>query len=232
VASLGFYWLADQQRIERLWLSLLPLGARTRVRAVWAAVYREVGIYVRGEVAIIGLTMLALLALFTLLDLPGGVLLAIAGGLAQVVPLLGPPLAVLPGALAALTQGPLSAALALAGALGALLAIRLMVAPRVFREGINTNPVLVVVLILALFEAGGLGLALLGPPLAAAIQATTRVLAGEGRALRAQVGPAQLDSLANRLDGIAAAVAPDRPDAARLQGLIERARRLLAEAAA
>jgi predicted PurR-regulated permease PerM len=230
IASLGFYWLAEQQRIERLWLSLLPLGARTQARAIWREVYHEIGVYVRGEAVIVALTTVALLMIFNALHVPGASILAITGGLAQVVPIIGPPLAVLPGTLAALAQGQASAAIALAGAVCALLVIRLLVAPRIFRAGINPNPVLVIVLILALFQAGGVVLMLLAPPLAAAIHTTTRILADNERAKASAPRPGEIASLHTNLDDIAAKIAVDHPDARRIQDMIERARRLVDQA--
>jgi predicted PurR-regulated permease PerM len=230
VASLGFYWIADQQRIEQLWISLLPLGSRARTRTIWREVYHEIGVYVRGEAAIVTLTTAALLILLSALDVPGATILAVAGGLAQVVPILGPPLAVLPGAVVALAQGQLSAALALAGSVAALLAIRLIVAPRVFREGISPNPVLVIVLILALFQAGGVVLMLLAPPLATAIQTITRILSDEQRARAVAPRADQIGALRDRLDSIAAAITTDHPDTRRLQDMIDRARRLVDQA--
>lgn len=230
VASLGFYWIADQQRIERLWISLLPLGSRARARTIWREVYHEIGVYVRGETAIVTLTTAALLIILTALDVPGATLLAVGGGLAQVVPILGPPLAILPGALTALSQGQVSAALALLGSLAVVLSIRLFVAPRVFREGITPNPVLVIVLILALFQAGGLLLMLLAPPLATAIQSTTRILAEDRRARANTPRVERIGDLQGRLDAIAAGISPDTPDSRRLQDMVERARRLVEQA--
>lgn len=228
VAALGFYWLLDQPRIERLWLSLLPLTARTRVRAVWVEIYREVGIYVRGVVVQVIITSLALNIVFELLGIPGAVILATLGGLSQVVPLLGPPLAILPAALIALSQGWLTAGLTLIGALAVLLIIRLLVAPRFYANGINVNPVLIIVLIMALFEVGGLAMILLAPPLAAAIQASARVLNNSQRSQTSSNGKAT--ALQERLDQISASIDADSPEAARLQGLVERARRLVGEA--
>lgn len=227
VASLGFYWLADQRRIERLWLSLMPLEARARARAVWREVYHEIGVYVRGEAAIILIITVALLAILGGLGVPGASLLALAGGLAQVMPILGPPLAVLPGALAAFGQSPAHGAAALAGSVGALLFVRIFVAPRLFRAGTSPNPVLLIVLILALFQAGGVVLVLLGPPLAAAIQAAARTLGDERLARQRPAGPDRRDELSRRLDAIAADIAADHPDGRRLLDMVERARRLV-----
>ena len=228
-ASLGFYWLVDEQRIVRLWLSLLPLDARTRVRALSTAVYGEVGIYVRGVVAMAVLTTITLLVIYKLAGLPGAAVLALMGGLAQVVPLLGPTLAVLPGSLVALGQGQPVAAGVLAAALVALTLLRLGLAPRLLRRGIGVNPVLVVVLIMALAELGGLPLILLAPPLAAALQAGTRAIVEISKGEAARPQSALVSELEQRLAAVAASAAGS-PENLRLQSLVARARALLAEA--
>jgi predicted PurR-regulated permease PerM len=230
VASLGFYWIADQQRIERLWLSLLTVSARPQAREIWREIYRELGVYVRVEAGLVILTTSALLLIFSALQVPGASILAVTGGLAQVVPIIGPPLAMVPGTLAALTQGQASATMALVGAVAAVLAIRLLVIPRIFSAGISPNPVLVIMLILALFQTGGVVMMLLAPPLAAAIQTTTRILAVDRRARASTSRPQQLDNLHDNLNDIAAGVAADGPDARRIQDMIERARRLVEQA--
>lgn len=228
-AALGFYWLVDEQRITRLWLSLLPLTVRTRVRALGSAVYREVGIYVRGVAALVFLTTAVLLLIYSLAGVPGAAALALAAGLAQVVPLLGPVLAVAPGAIAALDRGETVAAAVLATSAAAMALIRLGLAPRLLRRGIGVNPVLVVVLIMALAELGGLPLILLAPPAAAALQAATRALMDTGRGEAARIQATRVTELEQRLAEVAA-VAEASPDNLRLQSLVTRARALLAEA--
>jgi len=230
VASLGFYWLVEEQRFTRLWLSLLPLGARTRVRAVWGEISHEIGIFVRGVATIVALTTVALLSVYTLLGVPAAAILALVGGLVMVVPLLGPLLAVVPGVLMALSQSQATAALALAGGIFVVAVMRFVVTPWLFRDGINVNPVLVVVVIMALAEAGGVALVLLGPPLAAALQASTRALLQRQRSASAQPNAGLIGGLEGRLAAIEAQIDPGDANAQRLQGMVERARRLLTDA--
>lgn len=228
-AALGFYWLMDERRITRLWLSLLPVGARTRVRALGAAIYSEVGVYVRSVGVLVVLTTAALLLIYKLAGVPGASALALLGGVAQVVPLLGPPLAIIPAALVVLAQGGWGAAVALAAAVVSVAAIRLVLAPRLASGGVSVNPVLVVVVIMALAELGGIPLILLAPPLAAALQAATRALVDTGRTAAGRTRAAQIDELEERLAAVAAETADDS-DAIRVRALAERARALLAAA--
>jgi predicted PurR-regulated permease PerM len=229
-ATLGFYWMLDRQRIERLWLSLLPLEARTTARGVWTQVYDEMGIYVRGEAVLVALAALALLSVYAALGVPAAALLAVVGGIAQVVPLLGLPLAVLPALLAALTQGPQTAGLTLVGALYVLGVIRFVIGRRVFGAGVNVNPVLVMFMIIVLADIGGLWMILLAPPLAAAAQASLRILTVE-RSARVS-GEPRSAALLERLDAVEAALAARDGEDPRLADLLARARRLVNEAGA
>ncbi|MEN9933445.1 MAG: hypothetical protein RLZZ387_24 [Chloroflexota bacterium] len=232
-ATLGFYWLLDRQRIERLWLSLLPLDTRTTARGVWQQVYDEVGIYVRGESAIVALSTLALLSVYGALEVPGAGLLALVGGLAQVVPLLGLPLAVAVGVSAALTQGPVTGALTLAGSVYVLSVIRVVIGRRMYESGINVNPVLVMFMIIALADIGGVWMILLAPPLAAALQASVRIMTSDQRAAARPVatGAVQASALRARLDAVETGLAERGASDPRLTGMLVRARRLVDEAA-
>jgi predicted PurR-regulated permease PerM len=51
VLSLSIYWSIDQEHFERLWLSLVSAKYRSRARTIWRSVEREVGAYMRSEVA-------------------------------------------------------------------------------------------------------------------------------------------------------------------------------------
>jgi putative permease len=223
--SLGAYWLIDQTRIERLWLSLLPLQARSQTRQVWIRVYHEVGLYVRGGLILAVVTSLLLFVAYTLLGLPGAMLLALFGGAALIVPVLGPILAVLPPLIVAATQAPATAMLTIAVIIGCIALVKGLVSPLLFHDGISVNPVLTIICIMALGEAGGIGLILLGPPLAAAIQTTVQALRSEALPVTSTPLPdaEALHTLHARLDAIAA----EDTTTPQVQSLVARARELV-----
>ena len=232
VASLAFYWLLDRARLERLWLSMLPLRARVPARTLWEQIYREVGIFVRGEAAMVLLTVIALLSAYEIAGLPGAALLALVGGLAQVLPLIGPPVALVPALAVAATQGPTAVGYTLGLGILVLGIIKLVIAPRVFRKGLNVNPVLLVIVIMALANVGGVVAILLAPPVTAAIQVAARVLFSERQQAAPQQLPApeteQIQTLQEQI-----AVIELRADLAgepQVQALLARARRIVADA--
>lgn len=228
-ASLGFYWLADQQQIERLWLSLLPLHLRTTARAIWIEAYAAVGLYLRHELVTVGVSTLLLVAVYGLLEVPGASLLALAGGLVQVVPVMGVPLAVLLGVLVAATQGWDTALFTLGAVLTALSVTHVVVRPRLLKAGPSINPVLVIVLIMALAELAGIWAILFAAPLAAAVQAAIQAMRAEhGYTIPNPTTVKALD-FQQRLDKAAAQIEAAAEPAPRLRDLLGRARKLVGE---
>ena len=202
VATLCFYWLLEQPAIERLWLSLLPLQVRVPVRAGWKQIYAEIGLYVRQEVVVIVLTTLVLASLFSVLGVPGAVVLAILGGIAQVIPLIGLPLALIPATLVLATRDPAMAGFLFGLALLSLGIIKGLIGPRLLRQGISINPLLVILLILALAKLGGLALIVLAPPLAAAIQTCLRIFSNEQRSASQSSVANEYTALNQQLDAL------------------------------
>lgn len=229
VITLSFYWLLEQQRFERLWLSLLPLQVRVSARAIWAQIHNEVSSYIRGEAIIVMLTVLSLTSVYTLLDIPGAVVLSLLGGIAQVVPLLGLPIAIFPAVVVALTKGTSTAILTLATALLVLSIIKLIIAPRVFRGSININPVLVIFLIMVLANTVGVFMILFAPPLAAALQVGFGVITSDQRSNAARSQVSQLHTLQERLAEIEARIEHEQQDNPKLQDMLTRAKKLVAD---
>lgn len=228
VASLCFYWLLEQPAIERLWLSLLPLQARVPIRAGWKQIYAEIGLYVRQEVVVIVLTTVVLASLFSLLEVPGAVVLAILGGIAQVIPLIGLPLALIPATLVLATTDLAMAGILFGLALLSLAIIKGLIGPRLLRKGISTNPVLVILLILALAKLGGLASIVLAPPLAAAIQTCLRIFSSEQRSAGQNNVASEYTALSQQLDALEARNG-DTPSL-QLKSFVARTRSLLGRA--
>lgn len=175
--SLSFYWLSEVTHFERLWLSLLPVGARIRARAIWRNAENAVGAYIRATLAATMCAGLLLLGAYRLLDqipavgmIPFAATLALLGGISHLVPRVGPGLVVLLSAAVAASTG-----LASAAAVG-LVGIAIHIGAHHLGEWVlhtgseRVNPLLQVLLLLALGEVGGFGAMIFAPPLAALVQ--------------------------------------------------------------
>ncbi len=168
--SLAYYWLIEAAHFERLWLSLLPVSTRVRARDIWRNTESAVGAYIRSTVVAVTVAGMLLLTLYTLVGLPFRSLLALLGGVAHIVPSLGPALGLLPAVLVALTISPLEALLVLVGGVLVQLLTQQLVVRMLKAQAVKVNPLLQVLLILALADLGGFLAIVFGPPLAAMIQ--------------------------------------------------------------
>jgi predicted PurR-regulated permease PerM len=169
VLVLSIYWSIDRDRFERLWLSMLHAERRIRVRTIWQDIEEGVGAYVRST----GILMVAsglLLALgYRILGLDAPITLAVIAALLGLIPLLGWAFAIVPAMLVGLIGGPVVAALAALVTLVVFLALKLLVASRL-SDYRRSNPILTVLVMIALTDVFGILGLLLAIPLATVIQ--------------------------------------------------------------
>jgi putative permease len=169
ILFLSIYWSINQIHFERLWLSLLPSGQRKQARGIWQTIELDLGAYIRSEVLQSLLAALLLGLGYWLLGSPYPALLALIGALAWLIPVVGAPLAmILPLVLGLLTSVQLGLTTALY-TLVVLIALQVWVEPRLFRRKWN-NPMLTLVILLAMGDAFGLLGIILAPPLSAVCQ--------------------------------------------------------------
>jgi putative permease len=169
ILFLSIYWSINQIHFERLWLSLLPSGQRKKARDVWRSVEPDIGAYLRSEVIQSLLAGLLLGLGYWLLGSPYPALLALAGAIASLIPVVGGALVVIPVFLVGLLT---SVQLSLVTALYALVvmsAVGIWVKPRLFSRRWE-NPVLSVVLLIAMADAFGLVGLILAPPVSVVCQ--------------------------------------------------------------
>ena len=169
ILFLSLYWSINQIHFERLWLSLLPPGQRKQVRDIWRTIELDIGVYIRGEVVQSLLAGLLLGLGYWLLGSPYPALLALAGALAGMIPVVGVALAVIPVLLVGLLTSVQLSLLTALYALVVLIALGVWVKPRLFNRRWD-NPILTVVILIAMADAFGLLGIIIAPPLSAACQ--------------------------------------------------------------
>jgi len=169
ILFLSLYWSINQNHFERLWLSLLPSGQRRQARDVWQTVESDIGAYIHGQIILSLLVGLLLGLGLWLLGSPYPALLALVGALASLIPVVGPVLVVVMVLLVGLLSSVQLSLLTTVYALSVLLALAVWVKPRLFKRNWD-NPVLTVVLLLAMADAFGLLGIILAPPLSVVCQ--------------------------------------------------------------
>jgi putative permease len=169
VLFLSIYWSINQIHFERLWLSLLPSGQRKQARGIWRTIEPDIGAYIRGQVIHSLLAGLLLGLGYGLLGSPYPALLALTGALACLIPVVGVALAVVPVLLVGLLTSVQLGLFTALYALVVLVALGVWVKPRLFNRRWD-NPILTVVLLIALADAFGLVGIIAAPPLSVVCQ--------------------------------------------------------------
>lgn len=169
VLFLSLYWSSNQIHFERLWLSLLPPGQRKQVREIWQTIELDLSLYLRGQVFQSLLAGLLLGLGYWAIGSPYALLLALTGALVCLIPVFGTPLALLSPLLVGLLTGVQLSLWTTLYTLVVLLALGIWVKPRLFKRR-QDNPILTVIILIALADAFGLLGILIAPPLSAACQ--------------------------------------------------------------
>jgi len=170
VFFLAFYWLVERSSIKRVLLRLVPPSRARGVNVVWLEVEQKLGGWVRGQI----LVMLAMAMMtgtgFWLIGLPNPVLLGVLAGVAELVPMVGPFLAVAPAVLVALGISPWTAFVVLIFAVAAQQIESNFLVPRIMGHAVGVSPLTVMLGILIGAILYGLPGAFLAVPIAGAIQ--------------------------------------------------------------
>lgn len=169
ILFLSIYWTAGQIHFERLWLSLLPSNQRKQARDIWRTIEPDIGAYIRVEVIQSLLTGLLLGLGFWLLGSPYPAFLALTGALVCLIPVVGAVLAVIPPLLVGLLTSVQLSLFTTLYALAILITLKVWVKPRLFIRRWD-NPILDVVLLIALAEAFGLVGIIIAPPVSVVCQ--------------------------------------------------------------
>ena len=178
VLFLSIYWSINQNHFERLWLSLLPSEQRTPARDIWRTLEHDLGAYIRSEVVQSLLAVMLLGFGYWLLGSRYPALLAVVGAVAWLIPVVGAALAVVLPLLLGLLTGAQLSLLTVFYTLVVLVALQVWVEPRLFRRNWD-NPILTLVILLALADAFGLLGIILAPPLSVVCQILWNLLVSD-----------------------------------------------------
>jgi predicted PurR-regulated permease PerM len=167
--------------------------------------------------------------LYRVSGIPFATSLALIGGLSHIVPRLGPAFALLPALLAGLARSPLHALVLLLVGGAIQVATHRFAVRSMKEEALKVNPLLQVLLLLALAYLGGLWAMVFAPPLAALIQVLYASLLTTTTIT--QQRESELDVLAERLARLQSSPEAERVEIAstlrRSSELLTKARALL-----
>jgi predicted PurR-regulated permease PerM len=168
--AIVFFWLVEHARLQRYTLAFLPASRRAGARRAWNEIEARLGLWVHGQLILMGSIGVATGIAYTLLGLPGALLLGLIAALAEAIPIVGPLLGAIPAVLVAATVSPeLALVVAAIYLLFQIIESNVLV-PLVMRNTIGISPLLVLFSLLIGAAVGGLVGAFIAVPLAASIE--------------------------------------------------------------
>jgi predicted PurR-regulated permease PerM len=168
--TLVFFWLLEHARLQRYLLAYFPADNRPGARDIWNEVETRLGLWVRGQLTLMGTMGVATGTAYFLLGVPGALLLGLIAALTEAIPIVGPLLGAIPAVLVASTVSP-ELALIVAGVYVVIQLIEgSVLVPLVMRNTIGISPLLVMVSLLVGAAVGGLLGALLAVPIVASAE--------------------------------------------------------------
>ncbi|MEO8570103.1 MAG: AI-2E family transporter [Chloroflexota bacterium] len=170
ILTIVFFWLMEHARIQRYVLAYLPADRRAGTRNAWNEVETRLGLWVRGQLTLMGVMGVATGVAYTVLGLPGALLLGLIAALTEAIPIVGPLLGAVPAILVAATVSP-QLALTVAGVYVVIQLVEgSVLVPLIMRNTIGISPLLVLLSLLVGSAAGGLVGAFLAVPVAASAE--------------------------------------------------------------
>jgi putative permease len=171
---LVFFMLYYKQIVIDTIVSWLPDGRRTQIVDIAHEVNNSIGGYLRGQVAVsLIVALLATIALFTL-GIPHPIFCGIFAGAASILPFIGVIIATLPALFFAWFKFQSAAMLGQTTFAFAMIYFveGYVIKPLVFKESMNLNPLVTIIMVMALGETLGFWGILLALPIASAIKIT------------------------------------------------------------
>ncbi len=167
--ALVFFWLTERPRLQRYALAFAPQERRAGIRDAWNEIESRLGMWVRGQLILMATIGFATGIAYTVIGLPGALLLALIAALTEVVPIVGPLIGAVPAFLVATTISP-EAAIATIGTYVLIHAVEgNVLVPMVMRNTVGISPFLVLVSLLVGGAAGGILGAIVAVPIVAGL---------------------------------------------------------------
>lgn len=169
ILVLSLYWSINQVHFERLWLSILPSGQRKKVRGIWRTIEPSIGAYVRGQVLHSILVGIALGLGYWLIGSSSPALLALVGIIGSMIPVVGLFLVVFTTLMLGLLSSVQVSLFTVIYTIVILTVLGILVKPRLINRQWD-NPILTLVLLIALADELGMVGIVIAPPLSVVSQ--------------------------------------------------------------
>jgi predicted PurR-regulated permease PerM len=171
VLALVFFWMTERPRLIRYTLSFVPAGRRGGARDAWNDVELRLGRWFRGQLVLMAIMAVLSTIAYTILGLPGALLLGVIAGIAEFIPLIGPAIGAVPALLVAAALRPEVLVLTVIAYVAIHFLEGNVLVPIVMRNAVGVSPFVVIVSLLVGSAIDGWLGALLAVPTFAAVEA-------------------------------------------------------------
>ena len=170
IMVIAFHWTLEGQRTIQSFMQLFSIDQRESIGEMISAMEVKVGYYIVGQgVLCLIIGVMALIA-YLLIGLPNALLLAVAAGVLEAVPMIGPLLGAIPAAVIALSVSPGKMIWVIVATLVIQQIENSLLVPRIMRKAVGINPFVSLLSIFAFSSMFGIAGALMAIPMAAIIQ--------------------------------------------------------------
>lgn len=174
LSVISFYLMEDRPNLKKHLDFIFGLKKGSLMYKVMCELELRLGGWVRGEIFLMlivgGLNYVG----FLLIGLPNAIPLAVIAGLLELVPNIGPTIAAVPAAIVGFSISPTHGFLTLGLAILVQQLENNLIVPKVMQRTTNLHPVVTIVSLLAGYQLGGPGLAVLSLPIVLTVEVILR----------------------------------------------------------
>lgn len=180
ILVLSFYMLIEKNTLVSYFSNLFPEERRESLAQIFRKFNTKMGQWLGGHLLLMVVVGLLDAIALVALGIPYALILAIWGGLMELIPYLGPWLALIPAAIIGFTISPLAAVLIVAAYLIIQQIEAQFLAPKILGKAVGLSPVIIILALLA----GAKLMGILGMVIAVPVAATIAVLIQEWPEIR------------------------------------------------
>ncbi|OGE80950.1 MAG: hypothetical protein A2826_00285 [Candidatus Doudnabacteria bacterium RIFCSPHIGHO2_01_FULL_43_23] len=169
VLVISFYLVAQQNALKDFVKSLAPKNYHDRINNVVQKVQQKLGRWLIGQISLMAVIFILTFIGLTILGVENALVLALFAGLLEIVPYLGPFLALIPAVILAFIQSPILGLLVLILYVVIQQLENYLLVPRIIGKSIGANPLVVLIALLIGFRIAGILGMLIAAPLVAVI---------------------------------------------------------------
>lgn len=169
VLVITFYLTVQEDSLKRFVRSICPSKYQPYVNQIIFRVQRKLGRWIRGQVILCFIVFLLDFIGLIILGVHYPLLLALLAGILEIVPFIGPIVAMVPAAFFGFLQSPITGLLVLILFIVVQQLESAYITPKVMSKSVDLNPLIVLLVILIGAKVGGMPGALVSVPVAAAL---------------------------------------------------------------